>query len=42
MLITNPAWLNNSEKLQWRDTIFIEKDKLQIISKKASDLALAF
>ncbi len=26
ILISNPAWLSNSEKLQWSDTIFIEKD----------------
>lgn len=26
VLITNPAWLKNSEKLQWSDTIFSEKD----------------
>ncbi|KGJ89766.1 substrate-binding periplasmic protein [Colwellia psychrerythraea] len=25
-LITSPAWLSNSEKLQWSETIFIERD----------------
>ena len=30
VLISNPAWLSNSEKLQWSDTLFIEKDKIVI------------
>ena len=29
-LITNPAWLSNSEKLQWSETLFIERDKIVI------------
>jgi len=34
ILITTPHWLSNSEKLQWSDTIFIEKDIMVI---KADD-----
>jgi len=26
VLFTNPAWLNNSDKLQWSNTIFIERN----------------
>lgn len=32
VLITNPAWLNNSEKLQWSDTLFIEQDKMVVMA----------
>ena len=34
ILMTNPAWLSNSEKLQWSEALFIEKDLLVV---KADD-----
>jgi len=30
VLITNPSWLSNSEKLQWSESLFIEKDIIVI------------
>ncbi|HCM47998.1 MAG TPA: hypothetical protein DIS98_11015 [Colwellia sp.] len=30
VLITNPAWLTNSEKLQWSESIFIEKNMMVV------------
>lgn len=30
ILISNPAWLSNSDKLHWSDTIFIERDKIVV------------
>lgn len=30
VLISNPAWLSNSQKLQWSNTLFIERDKMVI------------
>jgi ABC-type amino acid transport substrate-binding protein len=37
ILITTPHWLSNSEKLQWSDTIFIEKD-IMVIKADNSNL----
>jgi len=30
VLITNPNWLSNSEKLQWSESLFVEKDIIVI------------
>jgi len=37
ILITNPHWLTNSEKLQWSDPLFIEKD-IMVIKADNSNL----
>ncbi len=37
ILITNPAWLSNSDKLQWSEPLFIEKDILVVNSKNKAD-----
>ncbi len=34
VLLSNPKWLNNSDKLQWSEPIFIEQDKMVV---KATD-----
>jgi len=30
VLIQSPKWLNNSEKLQWSETVFIEKERMVV------------
>ena len=37
VLNTNPVWLNNSEKLQWSDPLFIEQDKIIVKSSNTKE-----
>ena len=38
VLITNPAWLANSDKLQWSETLFIERNQMVVRADQPAKL----